>query len=173
MHPSAWEFLVGALAPYVGTSGRVVEFGAQDLGQGSPRSLFPFAQYTGVDLVAGPGVDVVADAADWEPDITHPPGPYDVAISAEMFEHSEQWREVLKTARKALKFRGVFVVTCASYGRKPHSAAGHESVPDGEYYGNVGWADLREAIVAAGFHVEFLKGYKERGDVYAVATATS
>ncbi len=171
MHPSAWEFLVGALAPYVGTNGRVVEFGAADLGQGSPRCLFPFAQYTAIDLVAGPGVDVVTDAADWEPDIAYPPGPYDVAISAEMFEHAERWREVLKTARKALKYAGVFVVTCAGPGRRPHSAAGNEIVPDGEYYGNVGWADLREALVAAGFWVDYLRGYKERGDVYATGVA--
>ncbi len=163
MHPSAWEFLVGALAPYVGTNGRVVEFGAQDLGQGSPRCLFPFAEYTAVDLVAGPGVDVVTDAADWEPEDF-----YRVAISAEVFEHAERWREIVATARKALMRGGVFVVTCAVPPRRSHSAVGNETVPDGEYYQNVRISELKDVMASAGFDARFEYGF---GDVYAVGTA--
>ena len=82
MHPEARAFVAG-VARRAGARW-VVELGARDL-NGTVRDLFPSARgYTGVDLVAGPGVDVVADAADWRP---REPAP-DLVVCCEVLEHT-------------------------------------------------------------------------------------
>ena len=64
MHAEAYEWI-----SRYGTdkSVAVVEFGARDL-NGSMRDLFPNADpYRTLDILPGPGVDIVADAGSWEP----------------------------------------------------------------------------------------------------------
>ena len=66
MHPEAWAFVQGLGAEPVG---HVVELGSRNF-NGSIRPLFADAlSYTGVDILPGYGVDVVADAAAFSPDV--------------------------------------------------------------------------------------------------------
>ena len=88
-----------------------------------------------LDIEAGPGVTIVADARTWRPE----PGSelYDLVISTECLEHVEGWTSVIATAAAALKVGGWFVGTCASIGRGPHGATGAPSPAKGEWYRNV------------------------------------
>jgi SAM-dependent methyltransferase len=116
----------------------VLEVGSRNV-NGGIRDLFPNAAYTGVDITEGDGVDVVADAATWEPDRE-----YDIVICAEVLEHAPAWRDIVKTCWRALRPGGVFVMTAAGPGRKPHSAY-EDADPVGEWYENIEPAFLEEA----------------------------
>ncbi|WP_116042269.1 methyltransferase domain-containing protein [Amycolatopsis palatopharyngis] len=121
----------------------VLDIGGRNI-NGSPRTLFPNAEYTVLDILDGPGVDIVADAATWSPRKT-----YDVVICAEVFEHTDVWPAICRTAFDAV--RGVFIATMAGPGRAPHSAIDGGLLRDGEYYSNIRPETLREVLVSCGF----------------------
>lgn len=149
MHEQAWEWLTETLTPFNdGFPLKIVEFGSHDW-NGSTRKLFtePDNKYVGIDLVEGPGVDIVADAATWEPDDA-----YDLAICTELFEHTRKWPEIVHTAASALHKDGALVVTCAGPGRKVHSADGQRRLKPGEYYKNVAPARLKAIMETHGFY---------------------
>lgn len=163
MHDSAYEFLT-RVASALSTPGRVVELGSRDV-NGSPRALFPAPDYVGVDLDAGPGVDVVADAADWSP----PDGtPFDLVLCTEVLEHCAQAADLCANAHRLLRAGGAFVVTCASPLREPHGKDG-EALPAGEYYRGVSRGDLAGWLTAAGFELLLFDPAAPEEDVYAVA----
>lgn len=143
MHPAAFEWV----ARYAtGDPLDILDIGGRNI-NGTCRSLFPNARYVAMDLLDGPGVDVVADAVTWLPDRQ-----YDRVICAEVFEHTESWPAILKTAFEALRPGGDIVVTCAGPGRAPHSALdGTWCLQPGEWYANVSPESLRDALKATGF----------------------
>lgn len=125
----------------------VLDLGGRNV-NGSPRQLFPAATvYRCLDIAPGVGVDIVADAGTWEPDQA-----YDVVLSTETLEHTENWRDIIATAYRALRPGGLFIVTAAGPGRPEHSAIdGQFRLHPGEYYGNVRPDHLDEALRVAGF----------------------
>ena len=167
MHPEANDFLARTLQPYHHKPVRVVEFGSRDV-NGTPRGLFFEANYWGIDIEDGPAVDEVANAAFWSPREDMPP--FDVCICAEVFEHTNEWPLIVASAYTALRDGGLFVVTCATEPRLPHSAGdGHNLEPDeDEYYENVDPEDLYIALEESGFSVDQLIKHP-RGDLYAKA----
>ena len=125
----------------------VLDLGGRDI-NGSPEPLFPASAYTVLDLRDGPGVDITADAATWDPDGRV----WDVVICAETFEHTANWRAIVRTAWKACKPGGRFIVTTAAPGRPPHSAVdGEFRLLPGEHYANIRPAELALALTAAGW----------------------
>lgn len=124
---------------------RVLEIGSLNI-NGTTRDHFPNADYTGLDIVPGPGVDIVANAATWTPDRE-----YDVVICQEVFEHTPDVVDICLTAYRAARRGAHLVVTCAGEGRAPHSAVDGGQVRSGEYYRNVDLTLLRAAIVVAGW----------------------
>jgi SAM-dependent methyltransferase len=124
----------------------VLDVGGRDI-NGSPRPLFPAADYTVLDVADGFGVDVVADAATWTPDCE-----YDVVLCAEVFEHTAVWPAICATAFRALRPGGRLVVTCAGPGRAAHSAVdGGPFLHPGEWYANVDPDALVKVLDDAGF----------------------
>jgi hypothetical protein len=124
----------------------VLDIGGRDI-NGTVRNLFPNADYVALDIRAGDGVDIVADAASWTPDRA-----YDVVVCCEVFEHTNVWPEICATAFKALASGGMFIVTCAGPGRGAHSAVdGQFHLHPGEHYGNVTAAELERALIDGGF----------------------
>lgn len=124
----------------------VLDIGGRDV-NGSPRALFPNAAWTCLDILPGPGVDIVADAATWIPDRE-----YDIVVSFECFEHAKAWPQICETAFKACKPGGTFIATMAGPGRAPHS--GIDGGPDlhgGEHYANVQPAKLRRVLEEIGW----------------------
>lgn len=144
MHPQALAFYqqnLGHLAPLT-----VVEFGACDM-NGTVRSVYPQASsWVGVDCQAGPGVDVVADAATWVTDQR-----FDVCVIAEVFEHTPRWADVLRSGRDVLHPGGLLVASCATGNRPAHSAVDGGPIRDGEFYENVPAEQVRAELTRQGW----------------------
>lgn len=115
----------------------ILDIGARNI-NGHLRHLFAATDWTTLDIMPAPEVDIVADACTWTPD-RH----YDLALCTEVFEHVEGWRSILLMAAVAAD---TVIVTCASTGRPVHSCTGNAELPDGEWYGNVPAAELDEAM---------------------------
>lgn len=143
MHPEVLEY-VGRFATDDPVA--VLDIGGRDV-NGTNRHLFPQAEpYTVLDMRPGPNVDILADAATWEPGRL-----YDLVLCTEVFEHAPDWRAIVDTAYRALRAGGRLIVTCAGPGRAAHSAIEATALQPGEYYENVTKAELAEQMQAAGF----------------------
>jgi SAM-dependent methyltransferase len=100
--------------------GSVLEIGSYQVNEiGRLREIFSGCSYTGVDLVAGPGVDVVASGHN----VNLPTDSFDVTISAECFEHNPLWRATFYNMHRMTKPGGIVIVTCASTGRIEHGTS--------------------------------------------------
>lgn len=127
---------------------KVLEIGAYDF-NGSIRQFFPGADYVGVDLCEGPGVDLVG----FGHEVALPDDSVDVAISCECFEHDAHWVETLKNMYRMTRPGGLVVVTCATLGRVEHGtkrsssefSPGTQSIGL-DYYRNLGREDFENAL---------------------------
>lgn len=142
---------------------RVLDIGSRDV-NGTPRHLFPNADYVGIDKVPGPGVDIVDDATfplqEW--------GTYHLVLCLEVLEHSHQWPAIVASALSHVIPDGRVVITCAGPGRKPHSAVdGGPTLYPGEQYGNINPHRLYVAMDRVGWFVE--ECYQAGEDVQATA----
>jgi hypothetical protein len=153
MHPQAFDFVAQHARPSPGL--KVLDIGGQDM-NGTVRGLFHVehgdpVEYLSLDIADGPGVDIVADAAEWRPGWPAHEG-FDVVVCCEVFEHTPAWRQILRTAHEALRPGGLFIATMAGPGRPPHSGRRPtlEMDPD-EFYENVVPAQLEEGCEVAGF----------------------
>lgn len=148
MHQQAFNF-VASHVPHLTADSEVLEIGGQDM-NGSVRGLFAPARYLCVDIAPGPGVDVVADAAEWRP--LDPDRLFDVVVCCEVLEHTPVWREILRTAYDVMRPGGRLIVTCAGPGRPVHSGRSAVSeLEDGEWYRNITPEELSGALRQAGF----------------------
>jgi hypothetical protein len=139
----------------------VLEIGSLDV-NGSVRPLFPTARrYHGIDVVDGPGVDEVVDAAEWRATEL-----FDLVVSTEVLEHAPRWPAILQNAWDAMAPGATLLLTCASEPRPPHSAVDGWDLREGEWYENV----LPEPLLAvvrrwqpAAWQLEVAL---DRGDLY-------
>lgn len=160
MHQSAHSWLAN-ICRQLPLRRSILELGSKDV-NGSPRALFPQAdRYLGVDLVAGAGVDVVADAATFQTEER-----FDTCICMEVLEHTDRAREVCRTIHQHLHRGGVALITAAGVGREPHSAVDGGALREGEFYRNVTVSDLRWWL--SDFPLVMVDA-GTAGDVYAIA----
>lgn len=148
MHREAMEYVTTQVRRHhLNVPGaRILDLGGRNV-NGTPRRLFSRAAcYMSVDIRDGPGVDVVADAADL--DLAER---FDVVVSTELFEHTARAAEMVTAAFRHLVPGGVFIATMAGPGRAPHGASGEHTPPEGEWYENVEPDALEAWIRAAGF----------------------
>lgn len=124
----------------------VLDIGGRSV-NGTPRDLFPNATFTVLDIRPGPDVDIVADAAEWDPDGRA----WHLVLCTEVFEHAPAYRAICQTAHKATWPGGRLIVTCAGPGRPPHSAFVEAALQPGERYENLTETRLRDALAAAGW----------------------
>jgi len=131
---------------------RVVELGSQDV-NGTPRTLpiLDGCEYVGVDLTAGPGVDVVADARTVTAEQVG--GLANIVICTNVYEHVQDWYQIIFSAYGLLHSGGWFITQCAGPGFQVHSgrSATLTLEPD-EWYRNVPHTELQEVMLAAGFN---------------------
>lgn len=129
--------------------GRVVEIGSYDV-NGSVRKIFDgWAEYVGVDLDEGPGVDLVG----YGHEVAIADGHFDAAISGECFEHDPHWADTLANMARMTRPGGLVAFTCASVGRPEHGtrrtdleeSPGTQAVGL-DYYRNLSRADLERAL---------------------------
>jgi SAM-dependent methyltransferase len=160
MHAEAYEFVRRAVER-TGPFGQVLEIGGRDI-NGTVRPLFGDAEYVSLDLVEGPGVDVVADAATWDP------GPrwFDCVVCCEVLEHASDAAALVARARTWLRPGGALIMTCASDPRAPHSAVDGWELRDGEHYANVSEEDM--LAWSEGYSRVTIEHDAGHGDLYAV-----
>src|SRR5947209_376728 len=95
--------------------GPVLEIGSYQVeGQGDIadlRSLFPGKQYTGLDMRAGPGVDLVADAQH----LPHADASLGTVVAMSALEHVPRFWRVLDEVRRVLRPDGALLLACPFY----------------------------------------------------------
>ena len=100
---------------------RIIEVGSYDT-NGSLRPIIESwgkpAQYVGIDILKGPGVDIVCKAEELT-QIFGEEG-FDVVISTELLEHVRDWRTVVSNIKKVCKPNGVILITTRSKGFRYH-----------------------------------------------------
>jgi len=118
--PSCLEFGRISLSVYEVQNRRVIEVGAYNV-NGSLRPMVESwkpAEYIGVDLQPGPGVDVVCAAEDlvWQ----FGENRFDLVISTEMLEHVLDWSRVISNLKRVCKKGGIILITTRSKGFPYH-----------------------------------------------------
>src|SRR5688572_22174974 len=103
MHFEARSF-VESVARQIPPPGSALDVGGRDV-NGHVRNAFTGYRWLVLDLVEGPGVDVVADFADWQTDQR-----FDLILCTEVLEHTPRWQEICARAFQLLKPGGWFVV---------------------------------------------------------------
>lgn len=95
---------------------RVLEVGALNV-NGSMRewvTAFGPAEYIGIDLKKGDGVDRVMSADDILKEFGEKS--FDLLISTEMLEHAENWKLIISNFKRILKPGGALLITTRSEG---------------------------------------------------------
>lgn len=101
----------------------MLEIGSLDI-NGTIRSAFDHCDYTGIDVAAGKGVDVVCEGQSYDA----PDGSFDTVISCECLEHNRHWKGTFQNMIRLCKPDGLIVMSCATLGRSEHGTA--RSDPD-------------------------------------------
>lgn len=143
----------------------VLEVGSLNI-NGTVRDFFDAKKYVGVDVGEGPGVDVVAQGQD----LDYEDGLFDVAVSAECFEHNPYWAETFSNMHR-MASRYVFF-TCATDGRAEHGTSRTDpgSSPltmEWDYYQNLNEQHFQEAFdLTAMFESFFFETNDVSHDIY-------
>ena len=165
MHAAAFKFYKEQLENLPSWS--VLEFGSYNI-NGSVRDAYPQAiSWWGIDIAAGPGVDEVADAVTWRSDRR-----FNIVICAEAFEHTPHWREIIQNAYDHLIEGGLFLASCASRDRPPHSAFDGLALRDGDYYANISPQEMEDFLSEMwwnSYEVIPADGYFGNDDLYLIA----
>lgn len=174
-HPNQLTFVkhCSGILESVYKDASIAEIGAYAV-NGGIRNYFGWGgKYTGVDLVAGPGVDVVASGHDFGES-----NAYDIVISSEMFEHNPLWLETFLNMIRMTKSGGTMLFTCATMGRIEHGTdrTGPEDSPGTsargwQYYRNLTRRDFEKHIdVSAHFSCFRFFNVAVSNDLYFIGT---
>ncbi len=114
---------IKAKFPKAFTKCKVLDIGSFDV-NGNEKPWFDYCDFTGLDLLPGPGVDVACPANEYDaPDET-----FDTIISCECWEHNPFYKESIENAIRMLKPGGYFIWTCATTGRPVHGTATQDKI---------------------------------------------
>jgi len=98
------------------TGQAVLEVGSMNV-NGSVRDLFAHAgSYTGVDFLAGAGVDVVMNAHE----LSFADASFDLVLSTEMLEHDDEFWLSVQEMGRVLRPGGILLLTARGNGFMPH-----------------------------------------------------
>jgi len=118
-HPSVIGWATQAIKPHHITGQTVIEVGSYDV-NGSIRADIEAqhpASYLGVDIEAGPNVDLVADVLD----LPHMfPQGFGLVITTEMLEHVEDWQATMTALSQLVQPGGTLALTTRSPGFPYH-----------------------------------------------------
>lgn len=99
----------------------VLEVGSYDVNGSLRRPILDLwhpVKYVGVDIIPGPGVDIISNAENLEKILNY--NSFDVVISTELLEHVKDWRKVISNIKNICKPKGVILITTRSYGFPYH-----------------------------------------------------
>jgi SAM-dependent methyltransferase len=100
---------------------KIIEVGSYDV-NGSVRSLIEFykpKEYVGVDIMEGPGVDIVCNVEKTMDKFGKEN--FDVVISTELLEHVRDWRKVISNIKNICVTGGIILITTRSKGFPYHA----------------------------------------------------
>lgn len=146
---SSWdlETVKNALTPADVKGKRVLEVGALDVNgsvRGDITALGP-AEYVGIDIRPGPGVDVICDAGDLVARFGE--NAFDVVVSTELMEHARDWRRIISNIKRVTRPGGVLIVSTRSYGvdfhRRPFDYWRYEKADFETIFSDVSVEDLQ------------------------------
>jgi hypothetical protein len=121
---------------------RILDCGSLDI-NGNNRYLFTGGSYIGIDIAAGPNVDIVSRIHEIKG------GPFDVVISTECLEHDAFAALSIQHMIDLLADSGILIITCATTGRPEHGTAGHDdwaSPGTLDHYRNITTSDLVDPL---------------------------
>lgn len=121
MHPTCLDFVKNHISSDEIVGRSILEVGSYNV-NGSVRRHIEAAEpaeYIGVDIAAGPGVDRVCSVSDLVQ--TFGDGRFDVVVSTEMLEHVEDWRSAVHNLKAVVKPGGLLVLTTRSPGFAVHA----------------------------------------------------
>jgi SAM-dependent methyltransferase len=104
----------------------VLDVGSGDI-NGNNKYLFDNCEYNGNDVVEAKNVTIVSKTKDLPFSDQH----FDTIISTECFEHDPTYKESLVKIYNMLKENGLFVFTCAGFGRPEHGT--RKTTPQSSY----------------------------------------
>ena len=128
--------------PHLFQNKRVLDCGSLDI-NGNNRYLFAGGSYVGVDIFAGPNVDIVLRIHEVKG------GPFDVVISTECLEHDEFSELSIGRMIHLLTDGGILIITCATTGRPEHGTFEfHDWASPGTlgYYKNITHDELTKQL---------------------------
>jgi hypothetical protein len=120
----------------------------------------------GVDVLAGPGVQIVNKVHLLEHD------PFLVTICTSMLEHDADWKASIRRMVQLTQSKGLWLITCAGPGYAEHFTKAHPSkMRDGtlrylDHYRNISAEELGEQIGLAGFPDHELRYAKANHDTF-------
>lgn len=99
---------------------RVIDVGACDFNGSIAPILHSWnpKEYIGVDIIDGPGVDVVCSADDLVEKFGEES--FDIVVCFEMLEHTQDWRRSINNMKQICKPGGTLLVTTRSFGFPCH-----------------------------------------------------
>jgi len=121
-----WDQCSQKYPRYFNDPSRAIEFGSLDI-NGSIRAWCKCSDYTGVDWIAGPCVDLVSLAHE----VPFGPETFDTVLSASMLEHDPYWEISLIKMAEVMKRDGILIVT---WGAARNPAHHYEVAPDGKFH---------------------------------------
>ena len=110
-HVSCIVFGVKYLSPGDVQGKDIIEVGSYDF-NGSLRSIIELwnpRTYIGVDIVAGPGVDLICNAENLMEKFQN--NSFDIVISTELLEHVKDFRKVISNLKNICKPDGLIIIT--------------------------------------------------------------
>lgn len=113
-------FVARSLSPGQVLGASIVEFGSRGFGVRYLLETWNPKEYVGVDLAAGPGVDVVDDVT--RSLSRFGPSRFDIVISTEMLEHVRDWKAAVNSMKAICKPDGRVILTTRSPGFPYHAA---------------------------------------------------
>ncbi len=122
--PECFRFAEDSLTPNEILGKAILEVGARDF-NGSLRQFVEGqapASYIAVDMIPGPGVDIVCTAEKLIERFGR--DSFDVVISTEMIEHVHDWRTVISNLKQVVRPGGVLLLTTRSPGFPFHGYPG-------------------------------------------------
>ena len=104
----------------------ILDVGSGDI-NGNNKYLFKNCEYNGNDVIEAKNVTIVSKTKD----LPFKNKYFDTIISTECFEHDPSYKERCKKIYNMLKDNGLFVFTCAGFGRPEHGT--RKTAPKSSY----------------------------------------
>jgi 2-polyprenyl-3-methyl-5-hydroxy-6-metoxy-1,4-benzoquinol methylase len=114
-------FVLKQLHPREIAGRSILEVGSLDV-NGSIRQVWETwepAEYTGVDITSGPGVNLVCSVEDLVAKFGS--NRFDIVVSTEMLEHVRDWRAAISNIKRVCKDNGIILITTRSFGMPYHA----------------------------------------------------